>query len=57
MHRPGVNHVPFRELILETMEMVPVYVEDGDKRPILDETNNPILDETGAVILDDGVMP
>ena len=54
MDRPGVTHVPFREVILENVELVPLYIEDGDKRPILDETNNFILDETGARILDDG---
>ena len=48
------DHVPIREVLLEKVHLVPIYLEDGDKGSILDETGNPILDETGARIFDDG---
>ena len=48
------THPPLREVLLERVYLVPVYLEDADKRRILDETGNPILDEMGARIFDDG---
>ena len=51
---PVENIIGMREVTLNEVYLVPAYIDEGDKRRILDETGNPILDETGACILDDG---
>ena len=42
-----------REVTIQPVYLVPIVLEDADKRQILDEEGNTILDETGNPILDD----
>jgi len=52
----GVNgsetHLPLREVILEKIFLIPVYLLEPDKRRILDDTGNSIRDHVGAPIFD-----
>ena len=47
------SNITLREVDIDPVYLVPIYIEEADKRPILDETGNTILDETGARIFDD----
>lgn len=48
-----IDPVTLREVIVEEMYLIPLYLHDVDCRPVLDDTGNPIRDETGAVIFDE----
>ncbi|MFW9899915.1 MAG: hypothetical protein ACFFDY_01350 [Candidatus Thorarchaeota archaeon] len=45
--------IPQREIILEPIYLVPPWMEDADKRKILDNTGNTIRDHLGRIIHDD----